>query len=311
MQYKTLNEQIAHKINRREILYGIVSGMVLIPPFVLVTHMIITKSGKFREFDTVLRWTVIISDTILLITMILIFIYVMKLYLHRGDIALFAKINDDKISLTMLNGKEKVYLFSQLLSDITVYVNFYFSFFKSPKGFRYNSISKFLNEGGPKILDTLKSSRYIISDETLFNIVINKQRKGVGWFFLIISPSVIGGVERVENMLNEWKEKYENYLRKTGKYNEILEKERYTEEEDRKKAVRHLLYLIGLIAFGVVSLIYLSLIPYVNTPKSSPDYDIVVTLLALDLSVTLTLVLLGIMIILSLWRKHIKRSDGK
>lgn len=301
--YRVLDEHSLRRIAKSNIYYWIIAGFISL---IFSLEMLWISTTKGDKVDVISRVIMFIFFIILLLCFIFAIIEI--LHVKRSDIPTHISIDCDRIVLITYNKKQKIYPFDEFTGKLQIDI----SFSRALPEFRYNYMAKFFDNGIDKILRVLKKKEtHDRNKETFLNILINKSKKRGAWFALIISPSVIGGVERVENMLNEWKEKYENYLRKTGKYNEILEKERYTEEEDRKKAVRHLLYLIGLIAFGVISLIYLSLIPYVNTPKSSPDYDIVVTLLALDLAATLTLVLLGVMIILSLWRKHIKRGDGK
>ena len=147
-------------------------------------------------------------------------IYGIRDFISRYRFAGKIILDNDKIIAVSLNESEKTYKFNEFLKDVKVYVNMA----KVPYVMGYSNFYKFLSVGIKEINNKFEETKNIKpKKENIIDIVINKKGVSGRWFELIISPEVMGGKEKVIEMLEDWKEKFEEYLKRSGKYEEMME----------------------------------------------------------------------------------------
>lgn len=305
MEYRVRTEEDIRRTFKSNLKLDI--GTALVLPFVWVEIiLILLKAGKKIDIATkILFYILSVVIPIVFIWAIGVLLY---LYFHPPPRCTHVDIKDNKIILTMDNKEQKVYPFNDFANNVVIEIGFTTLL----SVFRYSTMLGFFNEGIPEILEVLKKKPYTYKTENILSIAIYKLKgkriwpRNIPWLSFNVQPSTIGGIDNIEKMLLEWKEKYENYLKRTGRYEEAMrkeEEEKVITPEKRKKAFRHFMIYTLILIFSIVSFVFLSLRPYLNTPKSSPRYDTVVTVLTLDATLTFMLIIFGIILLPVLWKK--------
>lgn len=118
-------------------------------------------------------------------------------------------ITDDRIICRSLKGV-KDYPFAMFCDDISIHLSFKESSRLPPVVNKFTSLEDFFANAFSKIEDNLKETLPNAEMEKKI-IIINFYRKRKHILILVISPSLIGGLENIRLFLEEFRTKYEAY----------------------------------------------------------------------------------------------------
>jgi|GEM_PF-4596977 len=311
-----------YKIKKDGTIMDIMREYILAPFFIFIFFfylylMIVFLSNAAKDTGLILFKAM--AFTIFLAFLILYIFLIINTFFRTDRIVLEVCINKNKLYCKaidqrgLLCKKTKTtyaYPFNFFTNNLNVSIQIHYEYL-IPIRYKYLKIFSFrdfLNHGYEYIEDMIKSMPPKKRKKAIISIVFYKYEKikpNKHILTLNLSLSVID-LKTIKEMLNEWKEKYERYIERQkverGKMPSQVEAKRKVIRKSERKAI-HIVALSAVIAFAIITFILLSLIPYLNTPPHSTEYDKALIFLIADSVVTAALIIIGIIQIPRLYKK--------
>ena len=292
---------INNKQVKRSLIKGSIIQLMLVIIFLLFATYVFTN---YQHTKSLFFMSLLIFFLVILIMLFITLITIINriLFKKRGHYIYEVCIENNGLLCRDLNGNIRVYPFSIFNNNVWVRVEASRS--------RTLTFWDFLNHGAKYIEGEIKDrplkEKMIIS---LLFFRCEKIKPNKHLLTLNLSLSVID-LKTINKMLTEWREKYEAYLKREGIYEEVMKemqerevkpaKEREKKEHPERARI-HFYVLVLVIIFAIISFVFLALIPYMNTPTDSPDYDYRLAYLIIDGFLTFSLVFIGIIKLPRLW----------
>ena len=307
MRYQIANETVLKQQQRVTINYYLTGAAICSGGFVLLFYLFLL--GFKVTTPNVLVTILFLIVLSMLIFGALLFLFYANMYSKditklKKDKIKSVEIADNSIMLEYFDGKRKRYPFTRN----RLYFNVGFANFYARKVF--NSPEEFFNECCNYVEKIVNKKK----NKEIYPVIEMSERVGNTIklrFALVISLKAIGGMENFRKMIDEWREKYYAYLGKRAEKHKKVEKITRKEEkiERNRKVIINFWASVVLIIFAVLTFIYLSLIPYINTPPTSPDYEQSLNLMEIDAVVTIVLVVVFGVKLPTLWKVMHERDE--
>jgi len=212
------------------------------------------------------------------------------------ELPLAISVEEDKLVCTTIEGFTE-YTFEALQRCFEVRLTFFYG----GTARRYPSVKEFLSAVIGDIEEGLKKSHGKV-DEEVISINFAKSRRAFPsllFFYMFLSQT--GGFEGIKKFLDEFRTKYEAYCERKQTVEGVTSLKK--EEENKAGDLRGILFWAGVISLSIITLVFLSLIPYLRTSPSSQSYSTNLVLFVIDSFVTFMVVWLGLAKILRLRKK--------